>query len=127
MENNKISVNIWDDYHDDGYVPDGETQDTYAYVECDLESDKQKEVLLVLKEHIEKIYPNASFEMELSYYDSAKVYPSLVGTEYEYSLYKRWQLQFKHFSHKVREDLVEKLQNLHLTYLNIPVDIYSES
>lgn len=119
----KISVNIWDDYHDDGYVPEGETQDTYAYVECELSDEDCKNVLQLLKEQIAEI---STCGLELEYYDSAKVYPNLVGTEYEYSLYKRWQLEIKNLTHEEREKIVEALQNK-LQYQNRLIKVYSES
>lgn len=28
-----IPINIWDDFYDDGYVPEGEKLETYIYVE----------------------------------------------------------------------------------------------
>jgi len=28
-----IPVNIWDDYYDDGFIPKGEKQKTYIYIE----------------------------------------------------------------------------------------------
>jgi hypothetical protein len=128
MSNNSISVNIWDDYHDDGYVPEGKIQETYAYIESDLEDEDCKNVLELIKENIEQIVkPEWSLEMYLNYYDSAKVYPNLVGTEHEYCLYKRWQLQMKHLTHEAREYLVEVLQTRKLQYMGKSLKIYSES
>ena len=48
----KISINIWDDYCDDGYVPEGKTQDTYAYIESDLPHEDCKNVLISLQKQI---------------------------------------------------------------------------
>lgn len=117
----EINVNIWDDYHDDGYVPEGETQDTFAYVESDLLDEDCKKVLELVQQEVAKLS-----SCELNYYDSAKVYPNLVGTEYAYSLYKRWQLEIKNLPHLEREKLVQSLQNK-LQYQNRPINVYSES
>lgn len=124
----KISVNIWDDYHDDGYVPEGETQHTYAYIESQLPPEECKHVLIFVKNEIEKlISPEWNLVLSVEYYDSAKVYPHLVGTEHENILYKRWQLEFNNLTHENREWLVEQLEKQALHYQNIPLDIYSES
>ena len=125
---NYIPVNIWDDYHDDGYVPEGEIQETYAYVESKLEDEECKNVLILLKEKIEHLTSEKSeLTMSINYYDSAKVYPNLVGTEYEYSLYKRWQLEMKNISHETRESLVEALKKEALEHKGLKIKVYSES
>lgn len=125
---NYIPVNIWDDYHDDGYVPEGEIQETYAYVESKLEDEECKNVLILLKEKIEHLTSeNSGLTMSINYYDSAKVYPNLVGTEYEYSLYKRWQLEMKNLTHETRESLVEALKKEVLEHKGIKIKVYSES
>ena len=31
--NKTIDINIWDDFYDDGYVPYGETTESFIYVE----------------------------------------------------------------------------------------------
>lgn len=125
---NYIPVNIWDDYHDDGYVPEGEIQETYAYVESNLEDEECKNVLILLKEKIEHLTSeNSDLTMNINYYDSAKVYPNLVGTEYEYSLYKRWQLEMKNITHETRESLVEELKKEVLEHKGIKIKVYSES
>ena len=123
METNKISVNVWDDYYDDGYVPKGKIQETYAYVECKISDEDCKNVLELLKEQFSIL---SKCGLELNYYDSAKVYPNLVGTEYEYSLYKRWQLEIKNLTHEERENIVKNLRNK-LQYQGTPILVYSES
>jgi hypothetical protein len=123
-----ISVNIWDDFYDDGYVPDGEIQETYAYIEDDnLTDNVQKECLALLIKYIKKttLFPND--DIELSFYDSAKVYPNLVGTEHEYCLYKRWQIQFKSLTHSKLDDLVEQLNKASIHHAGVSLKIYSES
>jgi hypothetical protein len=124
-----IHVNIWDDYHDDGFVPEGEVQETYAYVEGgDLVDDDKRAVLLQLQQTVESIkVPESALVCGVEWYDSALVYPSLVGTEHERHLYKRWQLQLKHLPHSERESLVEVLGRLQLQYNGRTVVVYSES
>jgi hypothetical protein len=124
----QINVNIWDDYHDDGYVPEGEKQETYAYVECDLNQNDCEKVLNLIKVEIEQLYqPSWNLKLSVEFYDSEKVYPNLVGTEHAFCLYKRWQLEIKNLTHKDREILVEELGKKKLSYSNIPIVVYSES
>ena len=114
---------ITDDYHDDGYVPEGESQDTYAYVECELSDEDCKNVLELLKEQISML---STCGLELNYYDSAKVHPQFVGTENEIFLYKRWQLEIKNLTHEKREDIVDNFKDK-MQYKDRPVVVYSES
>lgn len=124
----QININIWDDYYDDGYVPDGEKQETYAYVECDLSHEDSKMVLELIKTEIEQLaLPGWNLELSVEFYDSAKVYPNLVGTEHAYCLYKRWQLEIKNLTHENREYLVEELGKKKLSYSDMPIVVYSES
>ena len=117
-----------DDYDDDGYVPEGEIQETYAYTESKIPDEDCEKILELIKTTIEKLAkPEWSLEMYLNYYDSAKVYPNLVGTEHECCLYKRWQLEIKNITHQMREYLVEKLENKQLKYNETPLIVYSES
>lgn len=124
----QINVNIWDDYHDDGYVPEGEKQETYAYVECDLNQNDCEKVLNLIKVEIEQVsQPSWNLKLSVEFYDSEKVYPNLVGTEHAFCLYKRWQLEIKNLTHEDREYLVEELGKKKLSYSNIPIVVYSES
>lgn len=124
-----ISINIWDDYYDDGFVPEGETQETYAYVDnCDLSDDDQREVLQQFQAQVMELQqPGSSLKCNISWYDSAQVYPALVGTEHEWCLYKRWQLELKNIPHSERESIVEAISGLDLRYGDRPMRIYSES
>jgi hypothetical protein len=124
-----IPVNIWDDYYDDGYEDEGEVQETYAYVETDEVSEEDCQAILVLlNKTIEKLLkPSSKVQREVVFYDSAKDYPNLIGTEHEHFLFKRWQLNFTYLTHREREALVEDLEKQNLSYNNIPLKIYSES
>lgn len=126
---NTISVNIWDDYYDDGYEPEGKVQETYAYVESgDVSEQDCQAILVLLNDTIEKlIKPSSKVKREIVFYDSAKTYPNLVGTEHEHFLFKRWQINFTHLTHREREALVDQLEKQNLSYNNIPLNIYSES
>lgn len=128
MTTETIYVNIWDDFFDDGFVPEDSIQETYAYIECDLEESQCQQVLTLIKDKIESLTPSTSpLELTIHFYDSSKVYPNLVGTEHEKFLYKRWQLGLKHITHETLENLVVSLQNLQLKFNDIPLKIYSES
>lgn len=124
-----IHVNVWDDYHDDGFVPEGEVQDTYAYVEgSGLSDDDSRSLLLQLQQTVESIKTRDSVLVCcVAWHDSAAIYPNLVGTEYERHLYKRWQLEMKHLPHREREQIVEMLNRGQFQYNGTPVVVYSES
>lgn len=124
----KIAVNIWDDYYDDGYVPAGKVQETYAYVEGNLPNEDCKEILSNLMVEIGKhIGENTNLKCTLEFYDSEKVYPNLVGTEHAWCLYKRWQLQLENLSHEMREKLVDELVSWNYQHKSTPVVVHSES
>jgi hypothetical protein len=128
MAADAISINIWDDYYSDGYVPEGAVQETYAYVECALSDADSREVLELLRVALDSVRAAGSaFESCIKWHDSAELYPSLVGTESERHLYKRWQLELRGLPHKEREQLVERLAQLDLRYKGTPLDICSES
>jgi hypothetical protein len=42
----EITINIWDDFFDDGFVPEGEIQKTYAYVEENCPNNYDEEDIL---------------------------------------------------------------------------------
>lgn len=129
MSEQTIHINIWDDYHDDGFVPAGEIQETYAYVEDgDLPDEEQREVLLKLQGAVSAAKESGSaLECSICWHDSALVHPNLVGTEHAWCLYKRWQLELKHLPHREREALVDVLAKSVLLHNGLPCVIYSES
>lgn len=129
MSMDEIHINIWDDYHDDGFVPEGKVQETYAYVENgNLDDDDSRAVLAQLQQDIEAIKATTStLNCRIEWYDSATVYPNLIGTEHERHLYKRWQLQMTNLPHREREQLVAALGRSKLRFNNRPVVVYSES
>jgi hypothetical protein len=131
MKNEKcFPINIWDDYYEDGYIPDGEIQESYIYVEdSDISLDKRKEVLEHLMKYIETYFisVNADTKMYLYFYDSKVKYPKLIGEEHEWMHFKRWEIKLEKFSHDLRYDLLEHLISLNLMIDDIPLHIYSES
>lgn len=101
-----IPINIWDDYYDDGYVPDGKIQATYAYIEeYDVLTDEDKEPIIQV------------------FYDYLKTL-NLEGVELNTD---GCLVFFKHLTHRRREKLVEELEQSKLQHEGIPFGFYSES
>ena len=64
---NTIPINIWDDYYDDGHVPEGYTQNTHIYVEdSDIPEEDKEKILKILLDYIkDNIYlPKTKFKLE---------------------------------------------------------------
>ncbi|MDD5649130.1 MAG: hypothetical protein PHF86_01745 [Candidatus Nanoarchaeia archaeon] len=126
-----IPINIWDDFYDDGYVPKGEIQKTYIYVEDNkLNIDFRKKCLEHLLSYIEhniKFTSNPLPKFYMYFYDSWKKYPKLVGAENECMLFKRWEIKIENLSHKQLDKLLKDLSNASLSMEGIPFNIYSES
>ena len=125
---NKININIWDDFCDDGFAPNGEPQNTYAYVEVnDIPDIETKKILEILLDYISAnhLLPE-SVEVDLDFYDSTTKYPILI-LENEYFLFKRWQINFKNISHKILDKLIDDLQKIELNINEVKFNIYSES
>lgn len=125
-------INIWDDYHDDGYIPEGKKQETFAYIEQypneKLDDENTKKILFTLKELFENFFVNHSdTQFNLHYEDTSKKYPSLINTENEHFLYKRWEIKITNITHKNRELLVENFEKNPIKINDFPVIIYSES
>jgi hypothetical protein len=126
----RIPINIWDDFYDDGYVPEGEFQSTYAYVEdTDIPEDSRKQFLDATFDYMKECLKlqEEGVEMEMYFHDSFKENPSLVGTEHEWCLYKRWQINFKHLTHKRLDKLIEELNSAKFEIEGVPFVFYSES
>jgi hypothetical protein len=100
-----ISVNIWDDYYEDGYVPIGETQRTYMYIEeNNMKLQDQEKRLLQIKKYIED---NNLLTTTLSMIRNLTL--------------MRWELYLV-LTHKEREMLLDCLIKSELNY-----NFYSES
>lgn len=126
-----IPINIWDDFYDDGYVPKGEIQETYIYVEDnELNIDFRKKCLEYLLSYIEyniKFTSKPLPKFYMYFYDSWEKYPKLIGTENEWMLFKRWEIKIENLSHKQLDKLLKDLSNASLLMDGIPFNIYSES
>ena len=123
-----IPINIWDDFYDDGYIPQGETQNTYIYVEeSKMPLEKQEAILQVLLEHLKTNVRLDGVTLNLFFNDISSQYPQWIGTEHEWMLYKRWEIKVNNLTHKRLDSLVGELNNAHLDYEGVPFRIYSES
>jgi hypothetical protein len=101
-----IPFNIWDDYYDDGYIPEGERQATHGYIEeYDTITDDDKEKMLQVVFNYINTLDMTGVEMEIE------------GTD----------LYFTHLTHERRERLVEELEKSNLQYNGRPFSFYSES
>lgn len=129
MENiEHIPINIWDDYWEDGYVPDGEIQETYAYVEdTGIPMDIRKQCIEKLHTYITSNLNTDGVTMWIELYESRKKYPNLIGTDAEKLFFDRRELRIQNLSHDRRFEWLSKLQDCNLEYDNIPLSIYSES
>ena len=130
-----ININIWDDYYDDGYAPEGELQKTHIYIEKsgedDVSIDMEKQVLESFLNKILDIHKNTnilkgvSFELELN--DSKEKYPNLIGTEHEWCLYVRWEIKVEGMTHVQRENLLKEIEKEKMFFTYRELNVYSES
>jgi hypothetical protein len=121
-------INIWDDYYEEGYIPEGEIQETYIYVEdSDLSHELRHDILAYLLEYLQTQVALPGVNMRLFFYESRKKYPNLVGTENEWILFDRWEIRVEHLTHERREDLVVELEKAALKYQEVALHIYSNS
>ena len=117
-----IPVNIWDDFWDDGCVPKGHTQNTFAYVESEdftLTIQKKTMELLcaIIKES--KILDESLYHIQTKTYENHWINNG--------EPYKRCKLIFKKITHKQLDKLMKILENNKYFVDNIPVRFYSES
>ena len=128
MEKQTIPINIWDDFYDDGYVPEGEIQKTYIYVEdSELDLETRKNALEILLNHLNTKVDLPGVKLWMEFYDSKKKYPKLIGTEYESFLFQRWEIKVENLTHERLHRLVEELQEANLSLNGAEFIIYSES
>ena len=118
----KIPINIWDDYHDDGV---GKKQETFMCVESEIV--QEKECLEVVLDWINKNVILDGVRFWLFFNDTKLKYPMLVGTEYESTLYQRWEIRIENLTHVQREQLVKTLNQANLTREGNPIYFFSES
>lgn len=121
----QININFWDDFCDDGYVPEGEVTETYAYIEDNRLPDL--ECFNVLSKLLQYIKSNellpSTVHLRMHFSDSTAKYPNLIH-EHKYMLTKRWEIQITNISHRQLEVLIKRLKG----YSQVTkLDIYSES
>ena len=121
-----ISINIWDDYYEDGYLPDGETLETFIYVEdTDFSHEERENFLLFLKEKIDSY--NFPIKTKMSIYDTKIKYPNLDFEELNMQHWKRHEIRVYDMTHKIRYELIENLNKENLMIDNKNFYFYSES
>lgn len=106
-----IPINIWDDFYDDGHVPEGEKQETHIYVEdSELDDDYKEKVLTFLLEQILTIHKDTNI---------------LEGVSFEIT---GDRIEIENMTHKQLGDLMEEFKNGgHIFYDKKILSIYSES
>jgi hypothetical protein len=102
-----IPFNVWDDYYDDGHVPEGEIQETYGYVEDDVDWTEEERCEIA--------------KLVTWYCQTEITLPGVVVGQ------KGEDVEFKHLTHTLREKLLNELQNSGLNYKGKSFDFYSES
>jgi len=124
-----IPINIWDDFYDDGYVPEGEKLETYIYVEdTDISQEKRKKYLETLLEYINKNLNTDGVKLWLELYESRKKYPNLVGNpEAEKMFFDRWEIKVEGLTHRRLHEWMKVLENVHIEADGLPFYIYSSS
>lgn len=116
----KLSLNFWDDFYDDGFVPNGQTQKTYAYIEeSPLTLEQEAFFIAWLKLKLTPLLPTT--QLSISFFDSTKKYPTLTEGHF-----KRWELILENITHKELESLIETISTS-LLHPEFDLVIYSES
>lgn len=131
MENlKKVSVNIWDDFYEDDFIPPGEIQSTHIYIEEDkdyISDDLQK---IILSSFLDYIYKNLVVEdvlLNLEHYDSKQIYPESYKIHPELFHISRWQIRVSHLSHKRLGEWMEHFDSHSVLIDDMKLEIYSQS
>jgi len=131
-EEKYFPINIWDDFYDEGYVPEGEKLETYIYVEdSSVSHEKRKQCLELLLDYINQNLNTEGLKLWMEFYESyesRKKYPNLVGNpEAEKMFFDRWEIKLEGLTHKRLHEWMKSLENANLLVDDIPLLIYSES
>ena len=119
-----IPINIWDDFYDDGYVPEGEKLETYIYIaDSDMSQEKRKECLDTLLDYINKNLNTNGIKLWMELYE----YPNLIGTEHERMFFDIWEIKLEGLTHERLHEWMKVLENVDIKVDGIPFHIYSES
>jgi len=103
----EIHVNIWDDFYDDGHIPEGKIQESHIYVEekdSDISEDEKEEILMLLLGYIQNNIPMEGVELTMN-----------------------GDIQIKHMTHVQLGNMMKIFDDVKFTYAGIPLSIYSES
>ena len=133
----KININIWDDFYDDGYIPQGKKQKRYIYVEeneKNITQEKQKECLEVLLKCINENLNVSGVKIWMEYYDSKVKYPEINEVdspqfmkEHPNFHYCRWEIKIEDLTHERLDEWMEYLKKVNLSFDEVPFNVYSES
>lgn len=119
-----VPINIWDDYYEDGYIPEGEKQETFIYVEDNaIPQVKRKECLEKLLDYVNNNLKLEGIKLWMAFYNSRNEYPNSDSAYH----FERWEIRANNLTHKRRELLVRELSESNLSIDGIPFKIYSES
>lgn len=99
-----IHINFWDDFWDDGYVPEGKIQKSYAIVEMDMTEEEETKIMDYLFNFI-----NNNFPMQAGLRN--------VGGK----------IMLDNITHKELDSLMKFFDKQELTFEGRPLKIYSES
>ncbi len=138
MENlQEININIWDDFYDDGHIPEGKKQKSYIYVEhsdSDISEEKKKESLGILLKYINENLNVSGVKIWMERYDSRIKYPDinekdspLFMKEHPNFHFCRWEIKMEDLTHERLDEWMEKLEQASLSLDSIPLNIYSQS
>jgi hypothetical protein len=124
-----IPINIWDDFYDDGYVPEGKKLETFIYVEDNkLSHEIRKQCLELLLNYINKNLNTECIKLWMEFYESKKKYPNLIGNpEAEKMFFERWEIKVENLTHKRLDEWIDQLSRTNLSIDGIPIEVYSES
>ncbi len=133
----QIGINIWDDFYDDGYVPEGKKQETFIYVEEadeDISQEKKKECLEVLLKYITENLNVGDVKIWLERYDSRNKYPHFNENDNPLFMklnpgfhFSRWELRLDGLTHERLDEWMDHLDKVPLSLDDTPFRIYSES
>jgi len=123
-----IPINIWDDYYEDGFVPKGEKNETFIYVEVNEQTFtdiEKKDILIFLKNKIDSY--NFPIKTRIFIYDTKVQYPNLDFEELGLQHWNRPEIRVENLTHKLRLELLELLKESKIEYRNSHFFFYSES
>jgi len=67
----KISINIWDDFYDDDYVPKGKIQETFIYVEENISLVDKDDIMMYIYPFLTEFFKHSVTKVK---YDGNKIW-----------------------------------------------------